>query len=37
MHRRKGWVLQSYHIFQLDLNLPVDLGHLKQCVSCERQ
>lgn len=24
----------SYHIFQLDLNLSVDLGHLKQRVPC---
>lgn len=27
----------SYHIFQLHLNLSVDLGHLKQGVSCEEQ
>lgn len=29
--------MASYHIFQLHLNLSVDLGHLKQSVSCEEQ
>lgn len=29
--------MASYHIFQLHLNLSVDLGHLKQGVSCEEQ
>lgn len=30
-------MLLSYHIFQLHLNLSVNLGHLKQSVSCNKE